>query len=156
MYLLFQIICCSFYAYVWGYLIYTIYYQEHIYPLKLEIERLKKNNTNNIQDPNYPSYTHTNKYNTIMFPHYKIYSSYSNQNKIISYQLAEFLDIQPGHCMSKEDIYNLVFKYIKKHMTFHKNKLLIVPNIQLLIDENNNDITLNNLPKFIEPHIKNV
>jgi hypothetical protein len=58
--------------------------------------------------------------------------------------------------MSKEDIYNLVFKYIKKHMTFHKNKILIVPNIQLLFDNNNTDITLNNLPDLIEPHIKNI
>ena len=41
-------------------------------------------------------------------------------------------------------------------MTFHKNKILIVPNIQLLFDNNNTDITLNNLPDLIEPHIKNV
>jgi hypothetical protein len=158
MYLIFQIILCTFYACCWIYLLSILYYQHYIYPLKLEIEKLQKNNVINIQDSKYPSYNNTNTFDKITFPHYKIYSTYSNRNKIISYQLAEFLDIQPGYCMSKEDIYNLVFKYIKKHMIFHKNKLLIIPNIQLLIDENNTNanITLNNLSEFIEPHIKNV
>ena len=154
MYILFQILFCTFYVFCWLYLFSVIYYQKYIYPLKLEIETLQKKNIINIQD--HPSYNNAKTFDTITFPHYKIYSTYANQNKIVSYQLAEFLDIQPGYCMSKEDIYNLVFKYIKKHMTFHKNKILIVPNIQLLFDNNNTDITLNNLPDLIEPHIKNV
>jgi hypothetical protein len=153
MQLFIQITLCAFYVSLWIYLLLTMYYKQYIYPINFENNTPKKNKTNkNINI----SYNHSIKYDTITFPHYRIYSKYSYNNKIISYQLAEFLDIQPGICMSKEDIYNLIFKYIKNNIIFHKNKILILPNIQLLLDNNNSNITLNNLPDFIEPHIKNI
>jgi hypothetical protein len=133
----------------WCYIIFKVFYRQP------DIKK-NENKTNKYKEHKYPTNNIYTKYDVITFPHYKIYSSHINRNKIISYQLSEFLDIQPGICMSKEYIYSLIFKYIKKNMIFHKNKILIIPNIELLVDNKNTVITLNTLPEYIEPHIKNI
>lgn len=105
--------------------------------------------------------------NHITFPHFTIYKNNLNKYKtkdhksipkIMSYQLSEFLGIETGNPMFVEEIHNAVETYIKKHIPISKNnKIKIVPKIQKLfgISENEDyEITMENLYKFIEPHLK--
>jgi hypothetical protein len=105
--------------------------------------------------------------NHITFPHFTIYKNNLNKcktkdrksmPKIISYQLSDFLGIEPGNSMSTEEIYYVVETYIKKNIPISKNNIIkIVPKIQKLfgISENEDyEITMDNLYKFIEPHLK--
>ena len=102
--------------------------------------------------------------NHITFPKFRIYRSNNNKNdkktvtKLLSNQLCEFLGCEQGTNMVEEDVYALVFKRIKgnKKMT-RTYKIKIVPKLQKLfgITENEDyEITPENLPKFIKPHLK--
>lgn len=106
--------------------------------------------------------------NHITFPHFRIYRSNNTKKKnakydkkipkLLSHQLCEFLGCEEGTNMYEEDVYALVFKLIKgnKKMT-RLYKIKIVPKIQKLfgITENEDyEITPENLPKFLKPHLK--
>jgi hypothetical protein len=105
--------------------------------------------------------------NHITFPHFVMYrnnytnKTYSKDNKLpklLSHQLCEFLNCEIGTSMYEEDVYVDVLKLIKgnKKMT-RLYKIKIVPKIRKLfgISENEDyEITPENLPKFIKPHIK--
>ena len=103
--------------------------------------------------------------NHITFPHFIIFGS-NNSNKkcektlpkLLSHQLCRFLNCELGTTMHEKDIYADVLKQIKGNKNITRlHKIKIVPAIQKLfgISENEDyEITLENLPKFIKPHIK--
>jgi hypothetical protein len=103
--------------------------------------------------------------NHITFPHFIIFGS-NNSNKkcektlpkLLSHQLCRFLNCELGTTMHEKDIYANVLKQIKGNKNITRlHKIKIVPAIQKLfgISENEDyEITFENLPKFIKPHIK--
>jgi|LauGreDrversion4_2_1035121.scaffolds.fasta_scaffold426181_2 hypothetical protein len=148
-------ICC------WFYFLSIIFYDKYVYPLKINLDIIQKQHEIICSPIKFISNTPSpiNIQQTITFPHYTINYESDNPRKniIISYQLAELLNVQPGLCTSEDHIYNLVFKYIKKNCSIYHNQVTIIPkHLQLLFGIDSYNMPLNKLPNYIQPHIKHI
>ena len=114
--------------------------------------------------------------NHVKFPHFTLYnaSNYQKSKKnshgfsckylkdqirLISYGLAQFLNVEPGTCMTVEEVYNKMMNYISANCSRNKKTKVIEMDSKLrqlfAINENEDyELKSSNLILYLKPHLK--
>ena len=113
--------------------------------------------------------------NHVKFPHFTIYndSNYQkpiknsslscrylkDQIRLLSYELTQFLNVEPGTCMTVEEVYNTMMKYISSNCSRNSKSKVINMDSKLrklfAITENEDyELKSSNLILYLKPHLK--
>lgn len=113
--------------------------------------------------------------NHVKFPHFTVYndSNYQkptknsslsfrylkDQIRLLSYELVQFLNVEPGTCMTVEEVYNTMMKYISANCSRNAKTKAINMDSKLrklfAITENEDyELKTTNLILYVKPHLK--
>lgn len=113
--------------------------------------------------------------NHVKFPHFTMYndSNYQkpiknsslscrylkDQIRLLSYELVQFLNVEPGTCMTVEEVYNTMTKYISTNCSRNAKTKVINMDSKLrklfAITENEDyELKSTNLILYLKPHLK--
>jgi len=113
--------------------------------------------------------------NHVKFPHFTVYndSNYQtpiknsrwscnylkDQIRLLSYELTQFLSVEPGTCMTVEEVYNAMMKYITSNCSRNAKTKVINMDSKLrklfAITENEDyELKSTNLILYLKPHLK--
>jgi hypothetical protein len=152
-----------------------INYGKRIYKIE---EEVFKNETNTSEEDEEEYETDDSPVpiqNHIKFPHFVMYndSNYQkpiknsslscrylkDQIRLLSYELVQFLNIEPGTCMTVEEVYNTMMKYISANCSRNAKSKVINMDSKLrklfAITENEDyELKSSNLILYLKPHLK--
>ena len=100
-------------------------------------------------DVTFPQYTLFNDSNYLSVNNKILYGSMKPNTRLLSIQLARFLQKKPGVCITFAETYDLILE----SLSLNPND----PNLKKIFgifSEDNNEITSNTLTKYLEPHLR--